>query len=226
MLDLSGVSVCYGGKEIVRSVDLTVRKGERHAIFGPNGSGKSTLIKAIAGVPGLKVDGVIRLDDREIQTLEMWERVKAGLYVVFQHKPRLKGVRVDSLLVGVDDVAKRLGVEGLLTKRFEELSGGEWKMVEVLFPFALGSKVVCFDEIDAGLDMERMKLVGKVIQDFFDTCLVVTHRGSVLDVLDVDYGHVMIGGRMTPNSDPKKILETIKEHGYGKCYRCFNEDLC
>ena len=88
-----------GPKEILKGVDLTVDSGQTHAIMGPNGSGKSTLAYAIAGHPKYEVTGgSVTLDGRDVLSMTVDERARAGLFLAMQYPVEVPGVSMANFL--------------------------------------------------------------------------------------------------------------------------------
>src|SRR5687768_10389264 len=84
-LKISNLHVAVGGKPILHGVNLTIRRGETHALMGPNGSGKSTLAGVIMGHPNYEVtDGTIELNGENILDWDATERARAGIFMAFQ----------------------------------------------------------------------------------------------------------------------------------------------
>src|SRR3989338_8760941 len=157
MLQLKKVSVKVGKKEILKDFNFEFEKGKVYAVMGPNGSGKSTLAYAIAGHPAYKLDvGSLKLDGKEIRDKKPEERAKMGIFLSFQNPLSLSGVTVFQLL---------------------RIALGKKKKLEMLQAAILDPKLVIFDEIDTGVDVDALK----TIAEFMDgnkkgkTFIVITH---------------------------------------------------
>jgi Fe-S cluster assembly ATP-binding protein len=228
------------GREILRGVSLTVRSGEVHAVMGPNGSGKSTLAHVLMGRPGYEVlGGSVTLDGIDLLALPTWQRARAGLFLGMQHPIEVPGVSlVDSLTAArpsvpaaeigatdagvggrLHDEARRIGFDERFLDRplNVDLSGGERKRNETLQLGVLRPRFAILDEIDSGLDVDALGVVGRRVQEAtaeWDLgVLAITHFRRLLDVLHPDVVHVLSGGRVvaTGGSD---LAEIVDRTGY------------
>ncbi len=188
-LRIENLHVAIDGKEILKGVDLTIRKGEVHALMGPNGSGKSTLSYALMGHPNYEVTaGVATINGTDLLSMEADERAKAGLFLAFQYPTSIPGVTVANFLrhavtnvrrpdrkEGEDLMPMRdfrkelreqmeaLGVDGEFARRYlnEGFSGGEKKRAEVLQMAMLRPSFAILDETDSGLDIDAVRIVSE-----------------------------------------------------------------
>ncbi len=236
LLQIEGLKVAVGGKEVLRGVDLTIGHGETHVLFGPNGSGKSTLVMAIMGAPGYEITaGRILFNGQDITHLPTNERAKLGIGLAFQRPPAIKGVKLGDLLKQIGDgEAPKFAEELLLKEHLDRdvnlgFSGGEAKRSELLQLLVQRPHLVLLDEPESGVDLESMKLVGKVIKELLrphpilkrqTSGLIITHTGYVLDYITADRGHVMLNGQIVCSGNPRDIFETIQEAGFERCKDC------
>jgi len=236
MLKIENLSVRVGGKDILRKINLEIKKAEIHALLGPNASGKSTLVYTVIGFPGYQItEGRITFEGKNIKSLSIEEKAKLGISLAFQHPPIVKGVKLSKLL-------KKISKQGINMKEFPiksdflsreinvGFSGGERKLSEIMQIISLSPSLVIFDELDSGLDVEMLEKLASIIKDKLlhnrVSILLITHRGSILHFLKPDFAHVVINGELICSSrDWENIWETIKEYGYEKCKECEKHKL-
>jgi Fe-S cluster assembly ATP-binding protein len=237
-LVVEGLRVEVAGKEILKGVNLTLHSGELTALMGPNGSGKSTLAYALMGHPKYKVTkGTARLDGKDLLTMPVDQRSRAGLFLGFQYPQEVSGLSLSKFLwtaymqrhtaqtadtPGFDrDLKAHLGYLGMdeaLLKRSlnEGFSGGEKKRVEVLQMATLSPLFSILDEPDSGLDIDAVKAVGETVAKLHRPdagILVITHYQRILKYLRPDRVHVMVDG-VVALSGGKQLAEELEAKGY------------
>jgi len=228
-----------GGEKILNGVDLSVPRGEVHALMGPNGSGKSTLAKIIAGDPSYEIlEGDIVLEGQSILEMEPDERAREGLYLAFQYPVEVPGVSIANFLrlalnarreegdeIGVMEFYQKLQRavkalnwdDSILERNLHEgFSGGEKKRSEILQLLVLEPRYAILDETDSGLDVDALKVVSQGVNaargpDF--GALVITHYQRLLNYIVPDRVHVMEGGRVI-TSGPKELAMELDVKGY------------
>ncbi|WP_287372263.1 Fe-S cluster assembly ATPase SufC [Oceanithermus sp.] len=222
---------------ILKGVNLTLPRGEVHALMGPNGAGKSTLGKVIAGDPGYQVvKGQILLDGEDVAELEPDERARKGLFLAFQYPVEVPGVTIANFLRLA--LQARHGKEVPLTEFYGKLqraievlewdeayvtrylnegfSGGEKKRNEILQLMVLEPKYAILDETDSGLDIDALKVVAKGVNAMRGPefgALVITHYQRLLNYIVPDVVHVMMDGRIVKTGGRELALE-LEERGY------------
>jgi len=236
-LEIKNLHVTHEEKEILKGINLTIPKGEVHALMGPNGSGKSTLSYALMGHPRYKISkGEILLDGKDITNLSPNERAKHGLFLSFQNPIEIPGVTLSNFLrqaynsiheeklslLEFRELLKRhalsLGMDTDFLSRYlnEGFSGGEKKKAEMLQLLVLNPKIAILDETDSGLDSDSLKLVSQGIKNFATpekTILVITHYNKMLDLLNPNRVSVISGGKIIAEGD-NSLLEKIEAEGY------------
>src|SRR6185369_11152260 len=186
MLEIRNLHAAIDGKEILRGINLTVKKGEVHAIMGPNGSGKSTLAKVLAGHPDYVVTaGEVIFEGRNLLEMAPDVRAREGIFMAFQYPIEVPGVsNAQFLRLAYNEKQKHLGGEELDPLEFKDLlkekaalvemdasfmtrsvnegfSGGEKKRNEILQMAVLDPKLAVLDETDSGLDIDALRIVAE-----------------------------------------------------------------
>jgi len=229
------------GIEILKGVNLTVEKGEIHAIMGPNGSGKSTLAKVIAGHPEYEVTkGDILFNGESILELDPDERAHAGVFLAFQYPVEVPGVTNNTLLrESYNTIAASRGREELDPLEFDDyvrgkldlvemnpdflersvntgFSGGEKKKNEIFQMAVLEPALALLDETDSGLDIDALRVVSNGINTLHgdeDAVVLITHYQRLLNYIVPDKVHVMLGGQIVKSGGKELALE-LEEKGY------------
>lgn len=200
MLELQHISWSLPEREgILRDVSLSLPTGRLTVVTGPNGGGKTSLAKAVAGLlPG--VEGKIILDGQDISDFNITDRARAGISFGFQQPVRFKGITVRMMLdiaagrtLSMDDLCDLLGKVGLCTMDYIDrevdasLSGGEIKRVEIATVLARGTKMMLFDEPEAGIDMwsfNGLVNVFETLKNSDESLLVISHQQRILNIAD------------------------------------------
>jgi Fe-S cluster assembly ATP-binding protein len=236
ILEIKNFSVKIENKQILNNVNLTIKSGEVHAIMGPNGTGKSTLASAIMGAPAYEVtSGEVLLDGVNILEMPVDERARLGLFLAMQNPVEVPGVtnstfmrealsaklgkRVNLIDFALDyeDKASELEMRPDLPHRYlnQGFSGGEKKRNEVLQLKVLKPKFAMLDEIDSGLDVDALRVVGTNISEMVPGMgvLLITHYQRILDYIKPDFVHVIVGGTIVKTGG-LEIIKEIETNGY------------
>lgn len=237
VLKINNLHATVDGKEILKGVNLIINEGETVALLGPNGHGKSTLFNVIMGHPRYQVtEGTIYFDDINILDLPTDERSKLGLFLGMQLPCEIPGVINSDFLKAAVNARREKPISTynfykLLNNATEELkmpfdlatrslnegfSGGEKKRNEILQLELLQPKIALLDEIDSGLDVDAMQVVGDVIkkeQKAGRGFLVISHYARLYDLIQPTRAVVMINGRIAVDGGPE-VFKRIDQTGY------------
>jgi Fe-S cluster assembly ATP-binding protein len=237
------VKLAEEGTPILKGVDLSVPKGQVHAIMGPNGSGKSTLAYVLAGRDGYVVTGGdILWNGESVLAMEPYERAAKGVFLAFQYPLEIPGVATmtflrtaanglrkqrgqteyttPEFLKRVREAASRVGVSDEILKRPLNVgfSGGEKKRMEILQMAVLEPTLCVLDETDSGLDIDAVRIVAagvNALRSKDRAMLLITHYQRLLNYIVPDKVHVMADGAIR-KSGGKELAFELEETGYAE----------
>jgi len=243
MLEIEGLKAQVAGIDVLHGIDLTVRAGEVHAIMGPNGSGKSTLGKVLAGLEDYEVTGgSVRYLGRDLLGLSVEERAQQGVFLGFQYPVEIPGVGNDYFLKtalnaqrkarGEEEIdsadflralkaaMREIEVDDRFRKRFVNVgfSGGEKKRNEILQLLMLKPRLAVLDETDSGLDIDALRVVAHGVNSLRSperAFVLVTHYERLLNYIQPDFVHVLVGGRIVRSGGPELAGE-LESSGYAE----------
>jgi Fe-S cluster assembly ATP-binding protein len=241
LLEIKDLQVSINDNTILKSLNLTINKGEIHAIMGPNGSGKSTFSKVLAGHPAYSVlNGDILFKGSSILDLEPEERSHLGIFLAFQYPIEIPGVsnedflrlaynskqkfyqkpEVDPIefLTIINEKLQSVNMSPLFLSRNvnEGFSGGEKKRNEILQMILLNSELSILDETDSGLDIDALKVISNGINNFMNpnkAIILITHYQRLLDYINPTYVHVMQNGKIIKTGSAK-LAQELEDKGY------------
>lgn len=237
-LKIVDLTVKVDGRVILNKFNLEIKSGEIHAIMGPNGTGKSTLTKVIMGDDNYEVvSGQIYFDDKLLNELSVDERARLGIFLGMQLPIEIDGVtnadflrtalrsqnndefNLFGFIKELDYVTEKLKMDKDMIHRGvnKGFSGGERKKNEILQMYILKPKMIMLDEIDSGLDVDSLRIVGTNVMDYYKDnkpgVLLITHYNRLLEYIKPDYVHVMKNGHIIKTGDYSLVKE-IEENGY------------
>lgn len=240
-MEIKGLKAGIEGKEILKGVDLTIRRGEIHAIMGPNGAGKSTLSAVLAGREQFAVtEGSVRFLGQDLLKMSPEERSWAGIFLSFQYPIEIPGVTITNFMkTAVNSKRKALGLEEMKAAEFLKLmkekmafvqmkpefskrevnvgfSGGEKKRNEIFQMAMLDPVLSILDETDSGLDVDALRIVASGVNALHTpekSAIVITHYQRLLDYIVPDVVHVLKDGRIVRTAGRELVAE-IEEKGY------------
>jgi len=241
MIEIRNLHASVDGQPILKGIDLTVNKGETHAIMGPNGSGKSTLAQVLAGKEDYEVtEGEVIFQGKDLLDLEPEERACEGIFLAFQYPVAIPGVNntyflkmamnakrkyhdqpeLDAMdfLALVREKMSVVGIDQSLINRpvNEGFSGGEKKRNEIFQLLVLNPSLAILDETDSGLDIDALRTVSEGVQSYRNednAAIVVTHYQRLLDHITPDFVHVLWDGRIVKSGGKELALE-LEARGY------------
>ena len=241
LLEIHDLHAAVDGKEILKGVDLTIRRGEVHAVMGPNGAGKSTLGSVLAGRPTFEVTGgSVLYEGRDLLALSPEERSWAGLFLSFQYPVEIPGVSITNFMkAAVSARRKAQGLPELTPAEYLKLlkekmafvqmkgefarrevnvgfSGGEKKRNEIFQMAMLEPTLSILDETDSGLDVDALRIVAEGVNRLRTpetAAIVITHYQRLLEYIVPDVVHVLKDGRIVKTGG-RELVDRIEEKGY------------
>jgi Fe-S cluster assembly ATP-binding protein len=247
-LEIRNLHVRIEEREILKGVDLTIDRGEVHALMGPNGSGKSTLANTLLGHPSYEItEGSIAFKGEDITEAEPHERAKAGLFLAFQYPVAIPGVSVANFLrmainakrdepINVKEFRTELQhaidlleVDRSFTSRHlnDGFSGGEKKRAEILQMAMLKPDVAILDETDSGLDIDALRTVAEGVEKLHSEqglgALIITHYQRILHYIKPQFVHIMLEGRIVLEGGVE-LVERLEREGYDQIRQEFGAE--
>ncbi|MBR6933770.1 MAG: Fe-S cluster assembly ATPase SufC [Bacteroidales bacterium] len=243
MLEIKNLHARIGEKEILRGIDLSIGKGEIHAVMGPNGAGKSTLSAVLSGKPDYEVtEGSVTFLGRDLLALKPEERSWAGLFLSFQYPVEIPGVTITAFMkAALNAHRKAQGLEplsgGEFLRRMKEkmafvkmnpdfakrevnvgFSGGEKKRNEIFQMAMLEPVLSILDETDSGLDVDALRIVADGVNALHSpekAAIVITHYQKLLEYVRPDVVHVLKAGRIVATGGPE-LADRIEAEGFDR----------
>ena len=248
-LEIKNLNTSVKDKKILNDFNLVINTGEIHAIMGPNGTGKSTLSKVIMGDENYIVNsGDILVDGKSILSLPTDERAKLGIFLCYQNPISIDGISNSEFIrtainsqtdkpVGLYEFIKNiekninyLSMDQSMIHRSlnSGFSGGERKKNEILQMKMLKPKMIIFDELDSGLDVDSLKIVCDNINEYLKdnpetSVLLITHYTRILEFIKPSFVHMMKDGKIIQSGD-YSLAQKIEKHGYSKTFDLGDED--
>ena len=241
LLEIKNLHAGVEGKELLKGIDLTIRRGEVHAVMGPNGAGKSTLGAVLSGRPDLKVtEGSVLFMGRDLLAMSPEERSWAGVFLSFQYPVEIPGVSITNFMkAAVNSRRKAQGLPELKPAEFLALlrenmnfvkmkpefarrevnvgfSGGEKKRNEIFQMAMLSPVLSILDETDSGLDVDALRTVAEgvnALRTEETSYIVITHYHRLLEYIKPDVVHVLKDGRIVKTAG-KELVDRIEKEGY------------
>jgi Fe-S cluster assembly ATP-binding protein len=241
LLEIENLHAGIEGREILRGVDLRIRRGEVHAIMGPNGAGKSTLSAVLAGRPDYRVSaGSVRYDGRDLLAMAPEERSWAGIFLSFQYPVEIPGVSITNFMkAALNARRKAAGLPELTPAEYLKLlkekmafvqmkgefakrevnvgfSGGEKKRNEIFQMAMIEPTLSILDETDSGLDVDALRIVADGVNRLRSpqtASIVITHYKRLLEYIVPDVVHVLKNGRIVATGGAE-LVQQIETQGY------------
>ncbi|CCZ56017.1 feS assembly ATPase SufC [Clostridium sp. CAG:1219] len=239
LLSIENLYVNAGEKEILKGLNLNIKRGEIHVIMGPNGAGKSTLANVILNNPEYKkISGNVLFEGENINDLTTDKISNKGIFMSFQTPEEIPGISTSNFirvakskvekspvkLFKVKEEIKKYADELNMNKKLLDrnlnvgFSGGEKKKNEILQMLVLNPKLAILDETDSGLDIDSVRVVSKGINLYKNennAVLIITHNMRILESLNVDKVHILIDGKIVKTGG-NELIHQVEENGFSK----------
>ena len=241
LLEIKDLHAGVEGKEILHGVNLTIRRGEVHAVMGPNGAGKSTLSAVLAGKPQFTVtSGSITFAGQDLLAMSPEARSWAGIFLSFQYPIEIPGVSITNFMkAAVAARRKAAGLPELSPAEFLKLlkskmalvqmrgefakrevnvgfSGGEKKRAEIFQMAMLEPVLSILDETDSGLDVDALKIVAdgvNALRTPQTSSIIITHYHKLLQYIVPDVVHVLKNGEIVSTAG-RELVDLIESEGF------------
>ena len=243
LLEIKDLHASIGSKELLKGINLVIRKGEIHALMGPNGAGKSTLSSVLTGRPDYSVtSGSATFLGKDLLAMKPEERAWAGLFMSFQYPVELPGVSISNFIrTAVNAKRKAGGLDDMKAGDFLKMmkekmdflkmkpefakrdvnagfSGGEKKRNEIFQMAMLDPVLAILDETDSGLDVDALKIVADGVNALHTpekAAIIITHYQKLLEYVVPDVVHVLKDGKIVATGD-KSLVDYIEANGFDK----------
>lgn len=241
LLEIKDLHAGIEGKEILKGVDLSIGRGQVHAIMGPNGAGKSTLSAVLTGRPDYKVtEGSITYDGKDLLEMSPEERSWAGIFLSFQYPIEIPGVSITNFMKTAMNARRKakgepelkpaefikllkekmafVQMKGEFAKREVNVgfSGGEKKRNEIFQMAMLEPTLGILDETDSGLDVDALKIVADGVNALRSperSFIIITHYQKLLEYIRPDVVHVLKEGKIVRTGGPE-LADRIWQEGF------------
>lgn len=249
-LKIENLTVSVDNKIILRNFNLVINSGEIHVLMGPNGIGKSTLTKVIMGDSSYKIEkGKIYYNDKLINNLSVDERSRLGIFLGMQLPLEIEGVtnadflrtarsirekenfKLFEFIKEIEDTTTNLKIDKSMIHRGinQGFSGGERKKNEILQMYILKPTLVMLDEIDSGLDVDSLKIVGDAVYKYFKEnspgILLITHYKRLLEYIKPTHVHIIKDGTIVKTGDYSLVSE-VEENGFNSIKKMESIGTC
>jgi len=239
-LKIENLTVQVENKTILKDFNLEINSGEIHVLMGQNGTGKSTLTKVIMGDPNYEIiNGCIYYNDKLLNDITVDERSRLGIFLGMQLPLEIEGVsnadflrsavsirekdnfKLFDFIKSLDVVVDKLNMNNNMIHRGinQGFSGGERKKNEILQMYILKPSFVMLDEIDSGLDVDSLKIVGNSVMDYYKEykpgMLLITHYERLLEYIEPTHVHIIKDGKIVKSGDYSLVKE-IEKNGFNE----------
>ena len=218
MLEIKNLSVNVEDTNIIDKISLDFQLGKNYALLGKNGSGKSSLFFSIMGHPSYSIEWwEILINWKSIKNMKVEERSRMGIFLAFQNIPEIPGVKMFDFLRNIYNASLPEGSEPVRFIPFKKIiqpflddlglekkflfrdlnvgfSGGEKRKMEILQLKLLEPKYIFLDEVDSGLDINSLRMLGKMLKEIDsknNSFIITSHYFEIYDYLNIEQVYVL-----------------------------------
>ncbi|MCM8797214.1 MAG: LPS export ABC transporter ATP-binding protein [Candidatus Omnitrophica bacterium] len=216
LLEIKGLSKSYDAREVVRGVDLLVRRGEIVGLLGPNGAGKTTTFYMVVGI--IQPDrGKIIFDNHDLTKLPIHERARYGIGYLSQEPSIFRKLTVEENIMAIlemlplsrterkqrlESLLKELDIVNLRKNKAYTLSGGERRRLEITRALVTNPSFILLDEPFSGIDpivvSEAQEIIKELKAKGLGILLTDHNVRETLSITDRAYliaeGRILISG--------------------------------
>lgn len=229
------INISIDSKPILNNISFSLKTGDVVALIGPNGAGKTTLLKSLVNHYSTKINsGDILFNNKSIKNMETYKIARMGFFYVDQNPPQLNGVPMLEFLKDIikinssnssfyqkykmiDTLFDQVSLDKSLLSHSVNVgfSGGQKKKNEIIQSALLNSKVLLLDELDAGLDIDAIKIV----QDYINKnrkshiTIMITHDLDMFSNIKPNKV-LLLANHKIQKTGGLEIIDEINKNGY------------
>ena len=226
LLEIKGLCKSYDGREVVKGVDLLVKRGEIVGLLGPNGAGKTTTFYMVVGVIAPN-RGKIIFDNEDITALPIHERARYGISYLAQEPSIFRKLTVEENIMAIletlpinrterrrrlSSLLKELNISHLAGNRTYTLSGGERRRLEITRALVTNPSFILLDEPFSGIDPIVVNEAQEIIKELRAKGLgILLTDHNVRETLSItDRAYLIADGKILISGSADELINNPK----------------
>jgi len=222
LLEIKGLSKSYDGREVVKGVDISVKRGEIVGLLGPNGAGKTTTFYMVVGVIPPN-SGSIIFDNYDITSLPIHARARFGIGYLSQEPSIFRKLTVEENIMAIletlpinrterkrrlESLLEELNIARLAKNRAYTLSGGERRRLEITRALVTNPSFILLDEPFSGIDPIVVNEAQEIIKELRDRGLgILLTDHNVRETLSItDRAYLIADGRILISGSAEDLI--------------------